>query len=40
LLPIRQLQLKDALSVIGVRVPDHLIIAGTQHYSFAESGRL
>jgi DNA repair protein RadC len=33
-------QLKDALALIGVRVLDHLIIAGTQHYSFAQSGLL
>ncbi|AMP16061.1 RadC family protein [Collimonas pratensis] len=32
--------LKQALDLIGVRVLDHFIVAGTQVYSFAEHGQL
>jgi len=31
-------RLKSALSLIDVRVIDHFIVAGAQHYSFAEHG--
>ena len=30
--------LKSALSLVDVRVIDHFIVAGAQHYSFAEHG--
>jgi DNA repair protein RadC len=33
-------RLKETLSLLDVRVLDHLIIANTQEYSFAESGLL
>ena len=32
--------LRDALALISVRVLDHIIVAGRDTYSFAESGRL
>lgn len=32
--------LKVALTMVDVNVLDHIIIAGTEHYSFAERGRL
>lgn len=31
-------QLKDALSLVDIRVLDHVIIGGSQSYSFAEKG--
>ena len=33
-------QLKKALDIVGVRVLDHIIIAGEQTYSFARAGAL
>lgn len=37
--PITQ-RLRDALALIDVRVTDHLIVAGSEVVSFAESGLL
>jgi len=33
-------RLKDALALVDVRVLDHIIIAGAEHYSFAQAGLL
>jgi DNA repair protein RadC len=33
-------RLKDTLSLLDVRVLDHLIIGDAQEYSFAETGRM
>jgi DNA repair protein RadC len=32
--------LQQALALVGVRVLDHIIVAGDRHYSFAEHGRI